>query len=197
MPLSSTNLQPYPTKTMIRTLHAILGGLLLALVIILASSFVFTDPHVYLLLEELNGLKEHDQVSFRGIPVGHVQDVTLFEEVLDDQTLFVVTLVFKQDQFKHLYREMKFDVEPVSLFAREKQLVITDDDIIKLNRLQRNEYIYSNSDDLAFMDRALKIFGEIERDTQPFRENLAYQVKTGVRNMISQIRPHAADTTAP
>ena len=182
---------------MIRTLHAILGGLLLALVIILASSFVFTEPHVYLLLEELNGLEEQDEINFKGIPVGHVQDVNLFEEVLDDQTLFVVTLVFKHDQFKHLYREMKFDVEPVSLFAKEKQLVITDDDVIKLNRLQRNEYIYSNSDDLAFMDRALKIFGEIERDTQPFREDLAYRVKTGVRNMISQIRSNAADTTAP
>ena len=177
-----------------RSLNAIIL-MLSALVIFLASSFAWTDPQVYLLLEEINGLKANDEVFFKDIPVGFVEDINLFEETLDEHTYFVVTLVIQKDKFKHLYREMNFNVKSIYPLAAQKKLVIDEKSVMKLNKLQRNEFIVGSSSNQDFVDRAVKILGRIGQETQPMRQQISNQVRTRIRTLVGQLNLNSADST--
>ena len=178
-----------------KTLNTIIV-MLFALVLLLVSSFAWTDPQVYLLLEEINGLKADDQVIFMDIPVGYVDDINLFEEALDQKTYFVVTMVIQKDKFSHLYREMNFNVKSVFPLSAQKQLVIDDNNVMKLNRLQRNEYLIGHTNNQDFVARALKIMGQIDRETKPIRDHWSSQVRTRIQDFVDQLNTSAPDSTA-
>ena len=179
---------------MIRTLHAIVFLLLLAIGF-LVSSFAWTDPQVHLLLEELDGLQPHAQVTYKGIPVGYVADVDLFDESPNEQTYFVATLVIHKDKFDHLYREMRFKIEPVALLSPQKHVLIDDDDIVKLNHLRRNEYLFGYSPRAELSDQVFLFLDGLESQTKPLREEIGHRFSRGIQTIVRRLSPSVADST--